>query len=560
MKLSINGQKLLISTLVAVILVIGLWKFCPIMYQNNDDKFLLYMMAGYTTGVPQIESIFGGVVWAGLVAAMYHLTGRITWYTVLTLLVIFVSVVFIIRSLLASEGMNRKTLLNIGFIIAVFCGVLAYFISALQYTVTATYAGVAGVCALLLCLYEENRRWSKFYFIISCILFVLSYSIRKQMGLVTISCYAFAIFYGYIKQKQKNVIKAAIILLVVMALTIVSNSIYEQVSGIATFNDYYKVVQRWIDYPHLDIRDDEEGIYSSVGWDEELYDAANEWFFLDERVNEESIDLINKAGAKEDKSFAEKFTIAKDGITNKQMVNVQVGIWLFVLIVSNICFIKRRHWAEVIVTDVIFLFFLMISVYFCFSQGRFPLRVYQALVIMYAIPSFVIIINQLECEDYKFGKTVIYILPLLIILSLYKIYPAGSMLYQLKLATHDTDRQKYIGEVMELERYASENTDNLYLYDFELSQPAAPFVNYEKAPYNIMFWGGWTYNSPVYYKQLEANGRKQLAPEDLVNGNVYLCGKYHDEIIIKYMESVFGEIAVEDVDQVGDVLIYRFVK
>lgn len=561
MKLSINARKIIISMLFAAILLLGLWRICPIMYQNNDDKFLLYMMSGYTTGAPALESIFGGVLWAGFVSMFYHLYAGITWYTVLTLVVLFLSVTVIIRSMLISENIKVRVV-EIAIMLAIFLGVLAYFLAALQYTVTAAYVGAAGVCALILCFEEENVCWRNVYLVLSCVFIVLSYNIRKQMGLVSVSCYCFILLYYIFEKNFRTVIKKAVIILSVFAISFTINTIYELGSGVADFDDYYSVVQRWIDYPHLDIADDTKGVYKSVGWDEELYEAANEWFFLDERVNEDTISTINEVGTNNTpKTFTEKLEIAKGGIINKQMVNVQVGVWFVILVIANLGLVhNKKKSLQILLLDGIFLFFVLVCFYFCFAQGRFPLRVYQALLIIYAIPSFTIIFNEFEKEELVKTKMIAGFVVFFVVLGTYKFYPAGNMLYQLRLATHDADRQKYINEVMDLEQYAADNTDNLYLYDFELSQPSAPFVSYKKAPYNIMFWGGWTYNSPVYYKQLAANGRDDLRPEDLIDGNVYLCGKYHDEVIEKYMESVFGDLEIEDVDHVGDVVIYRFIK
>ena len=556
----VKKKKILIALLVTCICIGFLWLLCPIMYQNNDDKFLIYMMAGYTTGAPSMETVFGGVLWAAIIALLYRVYAGITWYTIMALVVICFSIVIIIRSYILQTGL-KDNLAGILFAVGIFLGTLAYFVSAIQYTMTAAYAGTAGACALLICFRSNDTKQKRFYYVISIVLLVISFNIRKQMGFVALSSYVFVLIYAFFKYTKGIVIKKALLIMLFFGATFSINLIYENSVGLSEFNEYYSIVQRWIDYPHVSI-DEDEGLYKSVGWDRELYDAATEWFFLDDRVNIDSLSVINTASSKKEKTFSERFSIAKDAIFNKQMVNVQVVFWIVIILFFNILLLlKNKKIKNALVVDGIFVFFILVSIYFCFMQGRFPLRVYQALVMMYSIPSYAIILKNIYNMELISSKKMILVsaLSVCFFLSLYKVYPQGSMIHELKLATHDNDREQMIESVTRLEEYAGNHTNNIYIYDYELSQPAAPFVCFEdNLPYNVFFWGGWTYNSPIYYKQLKANGLSKLKPEDLINGNTFICGKSYDEVILKYMTKRFGNVEIELVDRVGDVLIYRY--
>lgn len=559
----LGNKRIFLSIIVVGILVALLWKVCPIMFQNNDDKFLLYMIAGYTTGTPNICTVFGGFLWAGFINLFYKVYAGITWYTIITLAAIVISIIIICRTMVET---NVRQQIIIGFVvfIALFFITLCYFATAIQYTVTAAYVGVAGVCASLLADWTDSKKKRIAYTVISSLLVLTSYSIRKQMGLVTMSCIAIVLFFMLIKKERAYAIKAAVVLVAVFAITYISNLAFEKYTGLDQFNKDYSIVQRWIDYPHIDIADDTDGVYESVGWDQELYDAATEWFFLDERVSTENIQVINNASSNESITFSERMDRAWAAINNKQMVNVQVAIWCIVLLIANITLIRckktKNEILNLLCADALFIFFVVVAVYFCFLQGRFPLRVYQALVIIYFAPSLAIALKLLNTKECNKTSALIAAVMLLSVPACYKGYASGSMLYQAKLATHDADRIEMISQVTNLEEYAAENKDNLYVYDYELSQPSAPFVNFEKnKPYNILFWGGWTYDSPVYYAQLEANGRDSLKPEDLIDRNVYLCGKQIDQVIYDYMESVFGELDVEVIDNVGDIIVYRYI-
>ena len=557
-KISFKANKSIIAIIVAAVCLAILWTMCPIMYQNNDDKYLLYMMAGYTTGAPALETVFGGFLWPLIISSLYKVCSGVTWYTLLSLMVIVLSLIMIVRSFIVSDDI-KDIIFEILFAIGVFIGFLAYFMSALQYTMTAAYVGAAGVCALIVSLFNEKEKHSRTFFIISACFLIFAYSIRKQMGLVTISCYAFILLYAFLKNQDKKVFKRAVLILLVFSVTFLSNKIYENVSGITEFNKYYSVIQRWIDYPHIDIAED-SSVYDSVGWDKEMYDAATEWFFLDERVSTENVSLINEASANREFTIKERIVNAKNILLNKQIVNVQVVLWFFVLLSMNVALLRKKGYKEIITLDLIFGFFVIASMYFCMYEGRFPLRVYQGMVLVYAVPSFALMMHSIREYELITQKYILGIIPLLLLLYFYKCVPTWSMVNELKQITHDGSRKEMIAAVESVEKYACEHRDNLYIYDYDLSQPAAPFVNYvDERPYNAMFWGGWTFNSPVYHKQLSANNMDSLEPKDLINSNVYLCGKSYDEVLYRYMQSVYGDVEIENVDMIGDVIVYRYV-
>jgi hypothetical protein len=181
---------------------------------------------------------------------------------------------------------------------------------------------------------------------------------------------------------------------------------------------------------------------------------------------------------------------------------------------------------------------------------------------VYCIPAILLLKNRLE-ED---GSRILGISALLIgfvaFIVTYSSYPQYNTLQQAKAATHDTDRNIEISKINAVESYAIEHRDNIYIYDYELSLPASPFINYKgNGPVNVLFWGGWTYGSPMYKKQLEANGRNSIYSKDFIDSNIYIAGKYVDEDIYRYMTDLYDNVDVEIVDTIddGNVIIYRYV-
>ena len=555
-------KNIFFSIIAVAILVAGLWKICPIIFQNNDDKFLLYLTAGYTTGTSELSSIFGGFIWSGLIGLFYKMAANVTWYTVISLAMIILSLICICYCFISSKNNNWMIVGLIGFVF-IFGYSFLFFTAAIQYTVTAAIIGTAAVCLFVARMKTDNLKEQKILLILSCIMLVLSYSVRKQMGLVTFSGLLVLMFFGFFREKKQRAIKTAIIVVLVFIVTCGTNMLHEKVTGVSEFNDYYADMQKWIDYPHLAIDEDVDGIYASVGWDQDLYDVANKWFFMDERVSHENIRIINGAYTQQKYTLAERLDRAKGAVMTSPYVGFQfVLILALLIIVDGYVIVRKRFDVILLSANALIGVCLLASAYFCIYKLRFPLRVYQSLVLVYCIPAILLLKNKLE-ED---GSRMLGISALLIgfvaFIVTYSSYPQYNTLQQAKAATHDTDRNIEISKINAVESYAIEHRDNIYIYDYELSLPASPFINYKgNGPVNVLFWGGWTYGSPMYKKQLEANGRNSIYSKDFIDSNIYIAGKYVDEDIYRYMTDLYDNVDVEIVDTIddGNVIIYRYV-
>ena len=555
-------KNIFFSIIAVAILVAGLWKICPIIFQNNDDKFLLYLTAGYTTGTSELSSIFGGFIWSGLIGLFYKMAANVTWYTLISLAMIILSLICICYCFISSKNNNWMIVGLIGFVF-IFGYSFLYFTAAIQYTVTAAIIGTASVCLFVARMKTDSLKEQKILLILSCIMLVLSYSVRKQMGLVTFSGLLVLMFFGFFREKKQRAIKTAIIVALVFIVTCGTNMLHEKVTGVSEFNDYYGDMQKWIDYPHLAIDEDADGIYASVGWDQDLYDVANKWFFMDERVSHENIRIINGAYTQQKYTLAERLDRAKGAVMTSPYVGFQfVLILALLIIVDGYVIVRKRFDVILLSANALIGVCLLASAYFCIYKLRFPLRVYQSLVLVYCIPAILLLKNKIE-ED---GSRILGISALLIgfvaFIVTYSSYPQYNTLQQAKAATHDTDRNIEISKINAVESYAIEHRDNIYIYDYELSLPASPFINYKgNGPVNVLFWGGWTYGSPMYKKQLEANGRNSIYSKDFIDSNIYIAGKYVDEDIYRYMTDLYDNVDVEIVDTIddGNVIIYRYV-
>ena len=546
----IKRKNWLVSLVIVVISLAALWIICPICFQNNDDKVLMYLTAGYTTGTPEAGTVFGSFYYYGIIALFYKIYSGIAWYTIFELGMVAASLWIIATSFKSIIG-------KVAFIIMfLFC--FMHFSTASQYTATAGLVAGAAACSLAASLESEKLFESRF--VIAVIMQVCAYGIRKQFGLVGFAAVLIILFFEFIWGNRKQTIKKAVVMFIAMALAFGSNAIYEKATGIAEFNEYYAQAGTWIDYPHLPYEEDVNGVYTSVGWDESLYNAASNWFFMDENLTTEKFETIVNAYQGASLTKREYVERAYNLILSSQVVNIQVVIWIALLLFTNILAIKKLINKKAILTiDALFGMFAVVSIYFLI-QARFPMRAYQALVFIFFVPSVAMMLGELTKLENKKPVYATICLMTIIMVAGFTLKPDTNMVKYTYTVAHDIYREADINQSNSLESYAIAHPDNMYIYDLSLALPADPFTVYKNGvPKNLVFWGGWVYNTPMYWKQIHANGFDTLFIDQFVGGNVYFCGTEVSHTLIDYVTVRNPNVTVTRTDEFDGIIIYNFI-
>lgn len=552
----------LLSLIISGVCLTLLWFFCPICFQNNDDKTLMYITAGFMTGTPEAGTVFGCFYYYGLIALLYKVYSGIAWYTIAELIMIGVSVWVIcycfIVSLDNSDSIVNK-LIGIVIFVEVFLCCLLHFSVALQYTATAGLVAGASACSLILSL--DSKKLFDYDFIISLFLLVASYGIRKQFGIVGFGGIICILFFELFSDKKINNIKKVLVVAIVFIIAFCCNAIYERQSGISEFNDYYAQAGKWNDYPHLKYEEDIEGVYSSVGWDETLYNAASNWFFMDENLTKDNFKTIVEAYDGDELTIRDIYDRAHSLILSSMIVNIQFVIWIFSIIVVNVLVIlkaQRNNKYRLFTMDCLFLMCVVVSVYFLY-EGRFPMRAYQALVFIFMMPSLVMGLSLLNSIEIRWCIPALSASIAVVAVCGFLIRPETNIIKYTYDVTHDKYRIMDIEKGKILEEYAINHSDSMFIYDLDLALPADPFQVYQDTvPNNLLFWGGWIYNTPMYWHQIQNNGLTSLYKEEFLGGNVYFCGMEVSDILTDYMCERYPEVQIDIVEQLGNIKIYQY--
>ncbi len=556
MKKNKEFKILLISILAVVAMLIVTWKICPLCIHNNDDKILMYLTAGYATGTPEMASAFGSAYWYGLISLFYRFNPAVAWYSIFQLAALAASLVAICYCIIQSDSF-KGVLLGLAAFIAIYFGCIIFFASAIQYTATVGIVGGASVCLMVVGCKKDY--FVNAEIIASMVFFVVAYGLRRQFGIVTLSALLIVLFFNVFHLEFRQSMARIVILLMVFMFSYIANYSYELYSDMDDFNSYYSAAGAWNDYPHLSYEGNED-VYKKVGWDETLYNAASDWFFMDKNVNEVSFLYLNNH-YKDDSSIVQKLDRAKNMLLSNGLANGQVIIWILMFAIFNlIAFIKKYSWQNVLCADALAGLFALLIVYFLI-KGRLPLRAYQSLIYIYGMPFVVLFIEQLLSLKKKDGRVIVIATLVLCGLVLYSRNPEMNMVKAAIATCNDPGRINDQKQFESLDRYAMSNPDNLYIYDSDLANPVGIFTTYvDEKPTNLMQWGGWQYNMPTYWKQLEKNGFETMEIKYFFDKRVYFCSRNDMEVLQAYVKARVPKASLELVDNVDGVNIYQFTR
>lgn len=168
-------------------------------------------------------------------------------------------------------------------------------------------------------------------------------------------------------------------------------------------------------------------------------------------------------------------------------------------------------------------------------------------------------INELGKIENKKALITTTCLMALIMMAGFILKPDTNMIKYTYTVAHDVYRDADIAQSNSLENYVIEHPDNMYIYDLSLALPADPFTVYKNGvPKNMVFWGGWVYNTPMYWKQIHANGLDTLFIDDFFNGQVYFCGTEISNTLCDYIKVRHTSARVKVDDEFDNVIVYDF--
>lgn len=240
-------------------------------------------------------------------------------------------------------------------------------------------------------------------------------------------------------------------------------------------------------------------MYSNVGWTENLYHLASNWFFMDRRVNVEAFESLNDANniVTEDtmlQRIDSAIRMIFDSVLHLKPFLISLILLFVVMIIVMAC---KRRIREIFVVLSAILLTAAILLYFSL-RGRLLYRVSISVIVLFILPIlFLTVKSFLVYIKHSFPVMVCIVM---IGLCCYSVFHSNGLFHSTYDASNHVRRQEFYEIKNAMEHYVIEHSENFYIYDSSLAITGDALTVYsEGKPYNLTFWGGSGMYSPSYY-------------------------------------------------------------
>ena len=549
-------------------------------FATNDDYGLMSILAGYKSGTPSAVSFYCEYLYSVIVSGLYSINSFIPWYILIFLFLMLTNCLclyYAISKIISDSGINKYSRAMAFFVFV--CFFFGIYIFNLVYITFSIVPAVCGCSVVLLILTMKDENVSVTNNIVTGIIFVLfffAWNIRIESGYVAIfsaiSAIAYAVYSSRINIRRGLILAVGIVS--IMAISIFTDWYIGIDSGWNEFKFFYDACGQYTDYTHLTFEEAPD-LYQSIGWNENLYHLVGDWFFMDDKVNFQAFDTLNKAVANETFYGYSSRRALLVGMFNtfknsSLWIKVFAGIWVITVIFVSICRLVKSKDRKAAIKDVLGpVLFLLLGFAFTsylLMRGRFLDRAVYPVVFCTMLPSMIlcfrIVLNmnsiQLIADKNNNNYQSLKVLSKTIITIACIAIAFGGLI----TANWDRYNPEYTKIKMSLERYVLDNDEYFFINDSSLTMTGDPFVVYpDKKPTNYTFWGGTYLKSPLYYKQIKMYGFEELSRDVFLREDVrFVSQRGISEVLLNYMKEEYPNCTAEITDQHDDFCVYRFIE
>ena len=490
-------------------------------YANNDDGCILRPFVGFSSAqLPTFHLYLNALLvyplnWLGTAFP------GVAWFSYLQLAFLWIACTVSAKSILRLSIRNSLPV-YLGLVCAAayllvfglsYCGVVTY-------TVTAGMLGAAAVLQIMSVDCRDGRDRQIFIGMLGALaLVVLGYSLRQITAVPVLGFCAIAFLYqglshfGYGKNKRRNwrpLLLAAVAVAVVMGALAGLREWEIQSKGMREYLRWQNARISVMDYQGTQNVPDE--VLEKIGWSRAELDMVDNWYFLDSNITADAFETLaayQDSIANPDVKARITNGVAQVALFVQNEPIAARSLWLLAG-VSLLCIVslllKRRAsvwlWLALAVTWIaaaVLLLYLGIA-------GRLPLR--AAMMVILPVSALVFgLLPDCLAGIRTFPRRAILTVFASGCLALTVWYAVPACLALQPVPENDLDESTLSNAFADLEEYALENPDLLFIYDSTFTSDKRMFPSTEGGiPTNVMFWGGWSARSPEYVAQLTAFG------------------------------------------------------
>lgn len=545
------------SLLLTSILFAAALAACPVHFLLDDDYALMQIVAGWRSGTPSFYNVYNNICFSAPLSMLYRWAPDIPWYPLVELLILFggtYEVLKAVRKQAIAYGRGPVvTLMGIGAFLA---AVLPNAIF-LQYSVVASMAGAAACVGML--NREEGDPRGGFQIVFYTF---LSFIIRAETGVVTLGMLLAATVMRRLRGEtaagSRNAGIRWTLLPLLFSAVLCMGAFFmqtgvEQSEPYRAYTAYNALRTDYMDYPHKDFS--ETSAYREAGWDRELYEMTENWYFLDSRFQADSLETVLRGASRPETAGERLKGIIPSFRSTIRVTNLVRNLFLLMLGLTAALSVRRllgKDYRGLVRGLIPMTCFFAASGLLCFL-GRYPQHAFYAC----ALPAFFMTLYEWARLP-KAGVMSKTVGIAAVAAALALGYNSGAHVYAL---ANSEAYQNQEARAQAIDRYCMEHGNRAVITDYSVRGAGSPFVtSREEHPLNRFFWGGWYYGTPFYQAQLRTNGLDALDENSFLDERVLLLNDSQEllELTTDYLSKVHGPVRAVEVDRGQGFTAYRF--
>ena len=567
--------RIVISAAVTALALCAFSAVQTISYLINDDNAIVYSLAGYHTGTPVPYALFINCLLGYVVSGLYTATPAVPWWAVLQLVTVAIAMTTVGACLL-SVGRRRGAPLALPVTIhgALLLLICLQPVVELTYTVTAAILGGAGV-TLAICaagVQSPGKRLAER--ILAGAFVVTAFLYREETGFAVL-CFLFAACgYGVLtalatgkgaelvsdapnnpeeamagepssnvratRSPGKLALENGLLFLITLALCLgafVFNNGMQRAYHGNDYRTFFTYRERFTDYPR-DSYDQNPELYASVGWDKAVYDLADQWCFMDPRINAETLKTITEEGTTQRPSVVEAAQASLEVAEESLPLRLTGAFLLCVGVMALYCWFRRRQrWPEAVGVACMLLGSAVLLLMLGLS-GRVLERAVRVVAIPACMTTALLVLAMFSPSGQRENRMAF--VAFAGIAAVLSVLAGGFQAKELRV----NGPQLLLAQSRAVTAYAMEHPDNAYVRDAYVITDVDAITVYEEAkPTNLISWGGCEMHSRTANEQLALNGLDSCYADILLKPNVYFIsrpGSTEYAAMEQYMAQVYG--------------------
>ena len=524
--------------LIASLLFAILGGYTNFQYSGTDDTPILRSFMGYEGGEPAHFSLLVHTVMAWLLWGLAKLFPGVAWFSIFQLAFLWVSSVVIVKSM-TQCAMRFKHPFWIGTLIGVLAlAAGAVFITCrVSFTTTAAWLGAAAVAQLASVDWAgASDRAIRRGMGLCTLLLILCYSLRQvsvlpPLAFCMLGLLVVALTYFGKGEERRNwkpmltgVVTCAVCLLALVGVRVIER----QALNLDEFYSWQDASGQILDYSDLEHNTPSDAALAEIGWSREEYTLFTYWFFMDDNINPQNMTkLYNSTFKTEPASVGTHLSAAMQTVGSVLRDNPSEAWGFYMgLAAAALCLLlavftrRRKPWVWLGALAAPLLAGVLLG--YLAWEGRLPMRALVNVTLPMITLCLWLLIASITPVS---GKRLQNLLCLVLCAALfYPAYESARIAWYNARPAAITDDSEETPIEADLDTYALENPDTLFVYDLSLVCDMRLFPDTSAGiPGNLMFWGGHPSRSPSWYAMLKRYGITEMNGSTFLRDNVLLA-------------------------------------